>query len=98
MAPLKLETAITALRGSLLDMIFSFAFFVSWDEVFVAPIAHFVPCFRGSNAIFWMVVLGAQAPLSQPPQLRCPAQRFQRSLRQRRRCSRRTRRVCRHRK
>src|SRR5215471_17606793 len=33
MAPLKLETAITALRGSLLDMIFSFAFFVSWDEV-----------------------------------------------------------------
>src|SRR5262252_8530801 len=98
MAPLKLETAIMALRGSLLDMIFSFAFFVSWDEVFAAPIAHFVACFHGSSAIFWMAALGDQAPLSQPPQLRCPAQRFQRSPRQRRRCSRRTRRVCRPRR
>src|SRR6516165_10796652 len=58
------------------------------DGVFAAPIAHFVPCLPGPS--LWMAALGGQERLLQPRQLQCPAQRFRRLLRQRRRCSRQT--------
>src|SRR5215469_16216385 len=36
----------------------------SWDGVFTAPSAHFVPCLPGSS--LWMAALGGQVRLLQP--------------------------------